>query len=79
MLLVFCCQDAFRAFHNDLSNVKKYLTPIYKGDLRKGEYVVRDMDKDFREIRATAEKMVGLSSGGVGTVQIITVIQSCCP
>ncbi|XP_064598122.1 acyl-CoA 6-desaturase-like [Liolophura sinensis] len=49
--------DAFRAFHNDLGNVKKYLTPIYKGDLRKGEYVVRDMDKDFREVRATAEKM----------------------
>nr|ARR97144.1 delta-5 fatty acid desaturase 2 protein [Haliotis discus discus] len=48
--------DAFRAFHNDLSFVKKYLKPIHIGSLRE-ETKETEVERDFRELRATAEKM----------------------
>ncbi|XP_076452985.1 acyl-CoA 6-desaturase-like [Babylonia areolata] len=50
--------DAFRAFHNDLSAVKKYLKPIHKGSVLPGEQQPESsIEKDFRNLRDTAEKM----------------------
>ncbi|KAL8603582.1 hypothetical protein ACOMHN_022534 [Nucella lapillus] len=48
--------DAFRAFHNDLSTVKKYLTPIHVGSVA-GEQEAPAIEKDFRDLRQTADKM----------------------
>ncbi|XP_056013481.1 acyl-CoA 6-desaturase-like isoform X4 [Ostrea edulis] len=50
--------DAFRAFHNNLDQVQKYLLPIHIGSVQKGEVNVNySLEKDFRDLRQTAEKM----------------------
>ncbi|BFZ15351.1 hypothetical protein BsWGS_18390 [Bradybaena similaris] len=49
--------DAFRAFHNDLNFVKKYLKAIHIGSLKESQLQVKPVEKDFREIRDVAEKM----------------------
>ncbi|XP_025080864.1 fatty acid desaturase 2-like isoform X1 [Pomacea canaliculata] len=49
--------DAFRAFHNDLKAVQKYLKPIHLGSVKPEEQQVQAIDRDFRELRKTAEKM----------------------
>nr|KAG5714734.1 hypothetical protein BaRGS_000222 [Batillaria attramentaria] len=49
--------DAFRAFHNDLNAVKKYLKPLHLGSVNPEENQVRDLEQDFRNLRETAEKM----------------------
>ncbi|XP_061165492.1 acyl-CoA 6-desaturase-like isoform X1 [Saccostrea echinata] len=50
--------DAFRAFHNDLDQVQKYLLPLHIGSVQKGEVNKNySLEKDFRELRETAEKM----------------------
>lgn len=54
----FFGQDAFRAFHNNLDMVKKYLTPIHVGSVEQGEREVTTLDEDFRSLRETATKMV---------------------
>ncbi|GFO18485.1 fatty acid desaturase 2 [Plakobranchus ocellatus] len=49
--------DAFKAFHNDLSFVKKYMKAIHIGSLEEKEQAVKPIEEDFRQLRATAEKM----------------------
>jgi fatty acid desaturase 2 (delta-6 desaturase) len=49
--------DAFRAFHNDLDFVRKYMKCIHIGSLKESQKAVLPVDKDFRELRETAEKM----------------------
>ncbi|GFS07568.1 fatty acid desaturase 2-like [Elysia marginata] len=49
--------DAFKAFHNDLSFVKKYMKAIHIGSLAEKEQQVKPIEEDFRQLRATAEKM----------------------
>uniref|UniRef100_A0A0B7AC53 Cytochrome b5 heme-binding domain-containing protein n=1 Tax=Arion vulgaris TaxID=1028688 RepID=A0A0B7AC53_9EUPU len=49
--------DAFRAFHNDLNFVRKYMKPIHIGSLKESQQKVIPIDRDFRELRETAEKM----------------------
>lgn len=52
-------QDAFRAFHNDLDQVQKYLLPLHIGSVQKGEVNTNfSLEKDFRNLRETAENMV---------------------
>ena len=47
------------AFHNDLQQVRKYLRPIYVGEIETTTMTRDDqMRKDFAELRATAEKQV---------------------
>lgn len=62
-----CFQEAFGAFHNDLDGVRKYLKPIHIGTVE--DYVDLDINKDFRKVKRTAIKMVGIHSffeGGGG-------------
>lgn len=47
--------DAFRAFHNDLEKVKKYLKPLHVGSVK--DVRNRSIDEDFRKLRSTAEQM----------------------
>lgn len=49
--------DAFKAFHNDLSYVKKFMKAIHIGTLKEDEKKVKPIEEDFRELRVTAEKM----------------------
>ncbi|XP_076458631.1 acyl-CoA 6-desaturase-like [Babylonia areolata] len=49
--------DAFRAFHNDLDAVKKYLKPIHIGSVVGEEQQASSIDSDFRNLRETADKM----------------------
>ncbi|XP_055869418.1 acyl-CoA 6-desaturase-like isoform X2 [Biomphalaria glabrata] len=49
--------DAFKAFHNDLNFVKKYMKAIHIGTLKDSQHVVSPIEQDFRELRETAEKM----------------------
>ncbi|XP_078326001.1 acyl-CoA 6-desaturase-like isoform X3 [Crassostrea virginica] len=50
--------DAFRAFHNDLDQVQKYLLPLHIGSVQKGEVNTNfSLEKDFRNLRETAENM----------------------
>lgn len=58
MFSLLSSQDAFRAFHNDLDFVKKYMKSIHIGSLKKSQLDVKPVDKDFRELRDIAEKMV---------------------
>lgn len=52
-------QDAFRAFHNDLDQVQKYLLPLHIGSVQKGEVNTNvTLENDFRNLRQTAETMV---------------------
>ncbi|XP_011414050.2 acyl-CoA 6-desaturase isoform X2 [Magallana gigas] len=49
--------DAFRAFHNDLDQVQKYLLPLHIGSVQKGEVNTNySLENDFRHLRETAEK-----------------------
>lgn len=48
--------DAFRAFHNDLSEVQKYLKPIHIGEVIQDEDE-SELNTDFRNLRETADKM----------------------
>lgn len=57
-----CLQEAFRAFHNDLGFVKKYMKAIHLGQLETDEKKTEDIQEDFEELRQTAHKMVGLKS-----------------
>ena len=55
-------QEAFVAFHNDLKEVRKYLRPIYVGQLETTPDARRDsIKRDFAELRDTVEKRVILS------------------
>nr|AIC34709.1 delta-5 fatty acyl desaturase [Mimachlamys nobilis] len=47
--------EAFKAFHNDLTSVKKFLTPIHVGPVE--DYEKSNLDEDFQTLRQTAEKM----------------------
>lgn len=47
--------EAFNAFHNDLTAVKKYLKPIHIGSVE--DYKDTEMAEDFRKLKETAEKM----------------------
>jgi fatty acid desaturase 2 (delta-6 desaturase) len=49
--------DAFRAFHNDLNFVKKYLKAIHIGSVKESQLEVKPVEKDFREVRELAEVM----------------------
>lgn len=49
--------DAFKAFHNDLSYVKKFMKPIHIGSIKPQQRKVKSIEEDFRELRTTAEKM----------------------
>uniref|UniRef100_A0A8W8KT35 Cytochrome b5 heme-binding domain-containing protein n=1 Tax=Magallana gigas TaxID=29159 RepID=A0A8W8KT35_MAGGI len=50
--------DAFRAFHNDLDQVQKYLLPLHIGSVQKGEVNTNySLENDFRDLRENAEKM----------------------
>ncbi|KAH9524057.1 Acyl-CoA 6-desaturase [Bulinus truncatus] len=49
--------DAFKAFHNDLNFIKKYMKAIHIGTLKDSQRVVSPIEQDFRELRETAEKM----------------------
>ena len=49
-------QEAFNAFHNDMTLVKKYLKPIHVGSLADNEE--SEIKKDFRKLKETATKMV---------------------
>ncbi|XP_041374315.1 fatty acid desaturase 2-like isoform X2 [Gigantopelta aegis] len=49
--------DAFRAFHKDLTAVRKYLKPIHIGTLPESERNDTELQTDFRELRKTAEDM----------------------
>ncbi|XP_021370917.1 fatty acid desaturase 2-like [Mizuhopecten yessoensis] len=46
--------EAFRAFHNDLTTVKKFLSPIHVGPLE--DHQKCSLDEDFQVLRQTAEK-----------------------
>ena len=65
-LYLFNFQEAFKAFHNDMAMVRKYMAPLKIGRLsedpgagkenrRKKE---EEMKTDFEELRLTAKKMV---------------------
>lgn len=55
-------QDAFRAFHNDLDQVQKYLLPLHIGSVQKGEVNTNySLENDFRDLRENAEKMVSFN------------------
>ncbi|XP_076087554.1 fatty acid desaturase 2-like [Mytilus galloprovincialis] len=47
--------DAFRAFHNDIDHVKKYLKPLKLGGVEQNKD--RTIEEDFRNLRSTAEQM----------------------
>ncbi|CAG2215965.1 FADS2 [Mytilus edulis] len=47
--------DAFRAFHNDIDHVKKYLKPLKLGGVEQNQE--RSIEEDFRNLRSTAEQM----------------------
>ncbi|KAK6165628.1 hypothetical protein SNE40_022520 [Patella caerulea] len=49
--------DAFRAFHNDLNFVKKYMKAIHIGTVKPEDQSEIELRSDFRELRKTAEKM----------------------
>nr|WPT09939.1 front end desaturase A [Namalycastis rhodochorde] len=49
--------EAFRAFHNDLGFVKKYMKAIHLGQLENDEKKTEDVQEDFEELRQTAHKM----------------------
>ena len=50
-------QEAFTAFHNDLDQVKKFLKPIYVGDIERTKQTRDDqIRKDFAELRETAHE-----------------------
>ncbi|XP_005090573.1 acyl-CoA (8-3)-desaturase isoform X1 [Aplysia californica] len=49
--------DAFKAFHNDLNFVKKYMKAIHIGTLKETQKEVKPIEEDFRQLRQTAEKM----------------------
>lgn len=53
-LLLF--QEAFGAFHNDASQVAKYLKPMHIGTVK--DKTDLDMDRDFRTVRDVATTMV---------------------
>ena len=56
VIFFFLFQEAFNAFHNDISQVKKYLKPIHLGTVEK--YEDSELNKDFRELKETVLKMV---------------------
>lgn len=47
--------EAFNAFHNDVTQVKKYLKPIHLGAVE--QYEDSEINKDFRKLKETAVKM----------------------
>ncbi|XP_072180684.1 acyl-CoA 6-desaturase-like [Diadema setosum] len=49
--------EAFTAFHNDETFVRKYMKAIHIGKLRDEEVEEKDIVKDMEELRKTAEKM----------------------
>ncbi|KAK7112009.1 acyl-CoA 6-desaturase-like isoform X1 [Littorina saxatilis] len=49
--------DAFRAFHNNLDHVKKYLKPLHVGSIAHADAQPDTLESDFRSLRETAEKM----------------------
>nr|WAY16334.1 front-end fatty acid desaturase group A [Platynereis dumerilii] len=49
--------EAFRAFHNDLNFVKKYMKAIHIGRLNEEDREPKDLQTDFEEIRQAAHKM----------------------
>ncbi|KAK3794243.1 hypothetical protein RRG08_039024 [Elysia crispata] len=51
------CTDSWMAFHNDKVAVGKYLRPLCVGRLEASENKETELMKDFRELRATVEKM----------------------
>jgi len=53
-------QEAFEAFHRDETFVKKFLKPLHIGSV--SDYVDDDMNRDFRELKKTAIKMVSAES-----------------
>ena len=57
MLFVFL-QEAFKAFHNDLGKVRKYLKPIHLGQVAERSQKDEEVQKDFEELRNTVHKLV---------------------
>ncbi|GAB1607722.1 fatty acid desaturase 2-like isoform X1 [Argonauta hians] len=49
--------EAFRAFHNDLAFVRKFLKPLHIGSLSEEEFSGTEISADFEELRRMAEKM----------------------
>lgn len=49
--------EAFRAFHNDLNHVQKYLKPLHIGSLCADEFQVSQIKADFEELRNIAIKL----------------------
>ena len=55
-MYIFVLQEAFNAFHNDMTHVKKYLKPIHVGSVV--DYEDSEINKDFRKLKETAIRMV---------------------
>jgi len=49
--------DAFKAFHNDLNAIKKWMKPIHIGSLAENQMKKKEVEEDFRNVRETAQKM----------------------
>lgn len=76
-LFLFLIQEAFRAFHNDLSAVRKYLKPIHRGqveDVSESKSSEEAMKDDFDKLRQTAHNMVSFPLVPVIAVQFISPI-----